>query len=646
MKKLVLIVCTLVLLIGCKSEEKKPESVDDSKQEIQTLKEKEYSPYVGDYEPTPLPVGYDKPLWGDTHLHTSYSTDAGMIGNTLGPEEAYKFARGEEVIAAQGLPVRLIRPLDFLVVADHAENLGLAAMISESNADLLKNEWGKAIHDMVKEGKEHEAFQKWIGEGITTNIDPINEPSMTRTAWDREIVFADKYNEPGKFTAMIGFEWTSVNTKELPGNLHRVVIFRDDAEKASTVLPFSTYDSYDPEDLWEYMDNYEKNTGGSVLAIAHNGNLSNGLMFPEERRLNGKPIDKDYVTKRARFERLYEVTQIKGDGEAHPFMSPNDEFADYGSWDKSDIAGFNPKEDWMLPLEYGRSALQIGMQLEAKFGVNPYKFGMIGSTDSHTSLATTREENFYGKVAYLEPSADRWNHVLIGSLSGDDELSSYSYETIGAGLAAVWSKENTREGIFDAMKKKETYATTGTRIIVRFFGGWDFNNGDLGDDFVANGYEKGVPMGGDLNFAEGQKSPSFTVRSTKDIDGANLDRMQMIKGWIDDNGERQERIYDLAVSDNREIGANGRCTTPVGNTVNVKDASYANDIGDIGFETVWTDPDFNPKHSAFYYIRVLEIPTPTWQAYDSKFYNIKMDEKVEMMAQERAYTSPIWYNPK
>ncbi len=645
MKKLVLIVCTLLLLIGCKSEVKKTESIDNSKQETQTLKEKEYSPYVGDYEPTSLPDGYDKPLWGDTHLHTSYSTDAGMIGNTLGPEDAYKFAMGEQVIASHGVAVRLIRPLDFLVIADHAENLGTAPMIAESNPILLENKFGKTLHDLVKADKGHDAFQKWVAT-VAMNTDSINSPEMMRTAWDRELAFADEYNDPGKFTAMIGFEWTSINTPKLPGNLHRVVIFRDGAEKAKTVLPFSTFDSYDPEDLWKYMDNYEKNTGGSVLAIAHNGNLSNGLMFPDEKRLNGKPIDKDYVTTRARFEPLYEVTQIKGDGEAHPFMSPNDEFADYGSWDKSDIAGLNPKEDWMLPYEYTRSALQIGMQLEDKLGVNPYKFGMIGGTDSHTSLATTREENFFGKASHLEPEADRWKHVLIGSLSGDDNLSSYSYETIGAGLAAVWSKENTREAIYDAMENKETYATTGTRIIVRFFGGWDFNNSDLGDDFVANGYEKGVPMGGDLNFAKGQKSPSFTVRTTKDIDGANLDRMQMIKGWIDDNGERQERIYDLAVSDNREIGANGRCTTPVGNTVNVKDASYANDIGDIGFETVWIDPDFNPKHSAFYYIRVLEIPTPTWQAYDSKFYNIEMDEKVEMMAQERAYTSPIWYLPK
>ena len=634
MKKLSLVALIVSLAFAC--DQSVPEEPSEKT---------EYSPYVGDYKPSPLTEGYDKPLWGDTHLHTSYSTDAGMIGNTLGPEEAYKFARGEEVIASHGVSVKLIRPLDFLVVADHAENLGTAPMIAESNPLLLENKFGKALHDLVKADKGHDAFQKWVAS-VAMNADSINSPEMMRTAWDREIAYADQYNDPGKFTALIGFEWTSINTPELPGNLHRVVIFRDDGEKAKTVLPFSTFDSYDPEDLWKYMDNYEKNTGGSILAIAHNGNLSNGLMFPDDKRLNGEPIDKNYVTTRARFEPLYEVTQIKGDGEAHPFMSPNDEFADYGSWDKSDIAGLNPKEDWMLPYEYTRSALQIGMQLEDKLGVNPYKFGMIGSTDAHTSLATTREENFFGKASHLEPDSSRWKHVLIGSLSGDDNLSSYSYETIGAGLAAVWANENTREGIYDAMKNKETYATTGTRIILRFFGGWDFEESDLGEKLVANGYEKGVPMGGDLSVNRTDKSPSFAVRTSKDPDGANLDRLQMIKGWIDDNGDRQERIYDLAVSDERLIGKDGRCLTPVGSTVDVKNAKYINDIGDIKFESVWTDPDFNPAHRAFYYVRVLEIPTPTWQAYDSKYYNVQMAENVEMSAQERAYSSPIWYNPK
>lgn len=631
-------------MLACKSESKHDDNTHHS-EEPRTINGENFSPYVGEYEPTPLPENYDKPLWGDTHLHTSYSTDAGMIGNRLGPEEAYKLAKGEEVVASHGFPVRLIRPLDFLVISDHAENLGLAPLIDESNPQLLENEWGKAVHDLVKAGKPNEAFQKWIGDAVTPGVDQINDKAMSQSIWEREITFADQYNEPGKFTAMIGFEWTSIATNEAPGNLHRVVVFRDDAEKAKTVLPYSTFDSYDPEDLWQYMANYEKNTGGSILAIAHNGNVSNGIMFPMERRLNGEPIDKNYVESRAKYEPLYEVTQIKGDGEAHPLLSPNDEFSNYGNWDKSDIVGMRPKEDWMLQYEYARTALQNGLILEEKFGTNPYKFGMIGSSDSHTSLATTREENFYGKASHLEPEADRWEHVIIGSLSGDPKLSSYSYETIGAGLAAVWSEENTRTGIFDAMTRKETYATTGTRIIVRMFGGWDFADADLNDDYVKTGYEKGVPMGGDLTNAPNGKAPSFMIKSSKDIDGANLDRVQVVKGWVE-NGERKERIYDVAVSDDRIIDKSGRCTTLVGNTVNVADASYTNSIGDVELQAVWTDPDFDPNLRAFYYVRVLEIPTPTWQAYDAKRFGVKMPETVEMMAQERAYTSPIWYTPK
>ena len=583
--------------------------------------------------------------WGDTHLHTSYSTDAGMLGNTLGPEEAYRFARGEEVLSAHGLRARLIRPLDFLVVADHAANLGLAALIAESNPELLKNEWGRRVHDLVKSGNEREAFQAWV-TAASTYQDPINNPKAMRTIWEREIDFADQYNEPGRFTALIGYEWTSIGTRQAPGNLHRVIIFKDGADKVKQVLPFSIYDSYDPEDLWEYMANYEESTGGTVLAIAHNGNLSNGLMFPVER-LNGQPVDRGYAEARARFEPLYEVTQIKGDGEAHPFLSPNDEFADYGTWDKADIAGFKAKEDWMLQYEYARSALQIGMQLEQKLGVNPFKFGMIGSTDAHTSLATTREENFYGKTPHLEPRADRWEDYVIRALSGDDALSSYSYETIGSGLAAVWARENTREGLFDAMQKKETYGTTGTRITVRFFGGWDYGDDEVfRPDAVSIGYQKGVPMGGDLaTRPAGRQAPVFMVGALKDPWSGNLDRIQIVKGWIDGNGERQERVYDVAVSDGRTIGADGRARTPVGNTVDVADASYLNSIGDAELRAVWTDPDFNPNHRAFYYARVLEIPTPTWQAYDSKFYGITMPETVTMFSQERAYTSPIWYTP-
>jgi hypothetical protein len=493
--------------------------------------EKIYSPYV---ERTMVDSDFAEGVyWGDTHLHTSYSTDSGMMGNKLDPEKAYRFALGEEVVASHGERVRLIRPLDFLVVADHAENLGLAPFIAESNPELLKSEWGREMHDLVKAGNSRDAFQKWLSEAVTPGTDPIDNPKMMRSVWDRQIAFADKYNEPGRFTALIGFEWTSIATNEAPGNLHRVVIFKDGRDKVSRVVPFSAFDSADPEGLWEYMQGYEDSTGGSVLAIAHNGNVSNGLMFPVER-LNGKPVDRAYAEARARFEPLYEVTQIKGDGEAHPMLSPNDEFADYGTWDKSDIVGLNPKEDWMLKYEYARSALQVGMQLEEKLGVNPYKFGMVGSTDAHTSLATTREENFFGKAAHLEPEANRWEHTIIASLSGNPELSSYSYESLAGGLAAVWARENTREGIFNGMQKKETYATTGTRIVVRFFGGWDYGADEVyRPDAVAIGYRKGVPMGGDLpTRPAGSKAPVFMVHQGLDrragrTPGENLRRSRL-----------------------------------------------------------------------------------------------------------------------
>jgi len=602
-----------------------------------------YSPYV---ERTARDNRFSEGLyWGDTHLHTSYSTDAGMIGNTLPPEQAYRFARGEEVITSTGQRARLIRPLDFLVVSDHAANLGLAPLIAEANPDLLATEYGRKFYDMVNAGEGYEAFRTWGFEGVAQNRDLINSPEMARTVWDREIAAADEYNQPGVFTAFIGYEWTSLNKPGSPSNLHRVVIFKDDSEKAGQIIPFTTFDSYDPEDLWEWMARYEQDTGGRVLAIPHNGNLSNGIMFSVER-LNGRRINKDYAESRARWEPLYEVTQIKGDGETHPKLSMTDEFADYGTWDKGDIAGFQPKEEWMLQYEYARSALQIGLQEEERIGVNPFKFGMIGSTDAHTSLASTREENYWGKFAGTEPAPDRWEHYVIQAASGDESLSTFAWEEVASGLAAVWARENSREAIFEAMQRKETYATTGTRITVRFFGGWDYAADDVyRPDAVAIGYRKGVPMGGDLSGSTSTSgAPVFMVGAMKDPTGARLDRIQIIKGWVDEDGERHERIFDVACAD-RDINAENQCDSPVGDTVDEENASFLNNIGDAELRAVWTDPDFDADDHAVYYARVLEIPTPTWQAFDAKYFGIKMPEQVPLSHQERAYTSPIWYTP-
>ena len=597
--------------------------------------EADYSPYVDRNIP-------DRVFWGDTHLHTSYSPDAGLVGNTLGPEEAYRFARGEEVTASSGLRAKLLRPLDFLVVSDHAEYIGLADLIRSSDPALLADPIGKRWHDLFRSGPEgaYKAFVEILGSA-TSRQEQFRGDAIKRSIWERFTATAERYNEPGRFSAFIGFEWSSLPKGN---NLHRVVIFRDDAERARQVLPYSLFDSEDPEDLWTYLAAYEKKTNGRVLAIPHNGNLSNGLMFAE-KTFTGRPIDRAYAETRMKWEPLVEVTQIKGDGETHPFLSSEDEFADYENWDKGNLNLSKLKEKWMLQHEYARSALKLGLKLEQQAGANPFKFGMIGSTDSHTSLAATREENYFGKFAQTEPRADRYKHAFMKS-PVDPKVTVLSSEEVASGLAAVWARENTREAIFDAMERKEVYATTGTRIQVRVFAGWDFTADEVQrPDFAEQGYRRGVPMGGDLTNASKGKAPTFMVRALRDVDGANLDRIQIIKGWLDKNGKLHEKIYDVAVSDGRKIGKDGRARKAVGNTVDVKNATYTNTIGDPLLTAYWKDSDFDPNERAFYYVRVIEIPTPRWTAYDAKRFGITMPANVKMIVQDRAYTSPIWYTP-
>jgi len=590
---------------------------------------KEYSPYAEDHFPNQV-------YFGDTHLHSAWSTDAGMAGATLGPDVAYRISRGETVTSHLGWKVKLVRPLDFLVLADHAENLGLSDYIQRSDPIILGNETGKRWHDMVKAGNGYDAFLEWLRAG---EQDLINEPRMARSVWDRVTDNADAYYQPGVFTTFHGFEWTSH-----PGgnNMHRVVVFRDGKERTSQVVPFSQFDSVDPEDLWNYLKNYEQTTGGRALSIPHNGNLSNGLMFALEP-YSGRRMNESYAQTRIRFEPVVEVTQQKGDGETHPFLSPDDQFADFETLDKGNINGTQAKTQGMLAAEYAREALKRGLQLEERLGTNPYKFGMIGSTDNHTALPTPREENNFSKASFAEPSAERFKHPLVQA--PDPALSIMLTDVGAAGLAAVWARENTRESIWDAMARKETFATTGTRLRVRVFGGWDFTPEEVvRPDFARSGYARGVPMGGDLANAPQGKAPRFMVRALRDPDGANLDRIQMVKGWLDDSGDLHEKVYDVAVSDDRTI-SNGVASAPVGNTVDVADASYTNTIGDSLLSAYWQDPDFDPEERAFYYVRVLEIPTPRWTAYDAKFFDVDMPEDTVMQLQERAYTSPIWYTP-
>jgi len=602
-----------------------------------TFKNPGYSPYAGRAFPTRV-------YWGDTHLHTSNSLDAVAFGVRIGPEEAFRLARGEEITATHGERVKLSRPLDWLVVADHSDGIGAMLEIVAGNPMLLKDPTVRDWHNRINKGGD---------TALAATMDVINSFALgklpevlksedfTRTIWDRYLKTAEQYNEPGRFTTIIGYEWTST---ENGNNLHRNVLYRDGADLARRMLPYTTSESFDPEDLWKWMERYEEKTGGKVLALAHNGNLSNGIMFPVETNpATGKPLSANYTKERMRWEPLYEVTQIKGDGETHPFLSPNDEFAGYEIWDQGNLNLSVVKSDKMLQYEYAREALKNGLKLEAKLGTNPYKFGMVGSTDAHTALAAVEEENFFGKHSGNEPNPKRTDHIIAQF----GERKYMGWDMAASGYAAVWATENTREALFDAMMRKEVYATTGPRMLVRFFGGWEFTADDAMNRLPAEvGYKKGVSMGGDLSDAPAGKAPTFLVGAMKDPLSGNLDRIQIIKGWLDKKGKTHEKVYDVAWSDSdtRKPGANGKLPA-VGNTVDIAKATWTNTIGDPELITVWTDPDFDPKQRAVYYARVIEIPTPRWTAYDAKRFGIKMPKEVEMITQERAYTSPIWYTP-
>ncbi len=609
------------------------------KEAVKKAFKKPYSPYAGRTYPT-------RPLFGDTHLHTSYSFDAGAFGCRLGPRDAYRFARGEELTASMGERVRLARPLDFLVVTDHSDNMGFFPQLLAGDPKILADPQGRKWYNMIGEGKGADAAIEMItafsrGKFPTALLSLPGTPAY-RQAWRDIIAAADEANLPHRFTAFIGYEWTS-NTGG--NNLHRNVIFRDDGTRARLVEPLITLrplGSDDPRDLWKWMAAYEAKTGGSVLAIAHNGNLSNGRMFPLVDTFTGKALDRAYAAERARREPLYEATQIKGDGETHPFLSPTDEFAAFERWDKGNLDLSELKKNEMLVYEYARSALKNGLKLESELGVNPYKFGMVGSTDSHTGLATADQDNFFGKTSSSEPSPTRAAHPFLKT----DTATIMGWEQVASGYAAVWATDNTREAIFDAMERRETYATTGPRIAVRFFGGWEFEPRDAKNRMPASiGYAKGVPMGGDLREAPADKSPTFLVAALKDPIGANLDRIQVVKGWLDKQGALHEKIYDVVWSDGRKPDAKTGKLPPVGNTVDIAEATWSNSIGAPELITVWKDPDFDASLRAFYYARVIEIPTPRWTAYDANRFGARMAGDVPMTAQQRAYTAPIWYTP-
>ncbi len=598
-----------------------------------------YSPAVNRNFPT-------RPLFGDTHLHTAISLDAGMAGATLSPREAYRFARGEMVTSSTGLPAKLTRPLDFLVVADHSDLMGFFPLLAAGDPFMLADPTGRRWYDMMQAGKGAEAAFEVIaafskGEfPKAISIEPGT--SAFRTVWEELVDAAEEFNDPGRFSAIIGYEWTS----QAANNIHRNVIYRDGGDIARRVEPFTVTpplgSPYEP-DLWKWMANYEAQTGGRVLAIPHNGNVSNGMMFPLIQPFTDKPVDQAYVEARARWEPVYEVTQMKGDGETHPLLSPNDEFADFERWDRGNLDVSVAKTPEMLPHEYARSGLLLGLQLEKEFGTNPFKFGMIGSTDAHTSLAAVEEDNFFGKVVPMEPNPERLTRPFISN--AETGLKIMEWEVSSSGYAAVWATANTREAIFDAMERREVYATTGPRMVVRFFAGYDFSPEDASSRNPAMiGYTKGVPMGGDLRSDPNGRAPTFLVAALKDPIGANLDRYQIIKGWMDADGKLNEKVYDVAWTGDRIPGPDGKVPA-VGNTVDVENATWTNTIGGPELVAVWTDPEFDPAQNAFYYGRVIEIPTPRWTAYDAHYFGTTPLAGTKMMLQERAYTSPIWYTP-
>ncbi|TNF73326.1 MAG: DUF3604 domain-containing protein [Acidobacteria bacterium] len=605
--------------------------------------ENDYSPYAGRDYPAQV-------FFGDTHHHTANSGDAFMNGDRLGPEEAYRFARGEEVVSSTGVRVKLSRPMDFLVISDHAEGLGVMYEVYNGNPVMMADETLARWNKMMKAGgKEAAEAQNELvsAQAQGTLPAPITDPKVVgpvvKTVWEAHTETAERFNEPGRFTAMIGYEWTSV-----PGgnNLHRNVLFRDNKDKADQIIPYNAWQSEDPEKLWEWMATYEEKTGGRALAIPHNGNLSNGRMF-ELSTFEGQPLTRDYAERRTRWERLQEVMQTKGNSETHPTLSPNDEFANFGiaGWEYGNLTmEGEPESPEMRPFMYLRSGLQVGLAQERELGANPFKFGMIGGTDVHNSLTSIEEDNFFGKHVIQEPHAERWEHVSKQGFGN----TRYTWHYTAAGYAAVWATENTREALWDAMWRREVYATSGTRLTVRFFGGWDFETEDAATRYVADiGYEKGVPMGADLPVVpDGSKAPSFLVAAMKDPLSGNLDRIQIVKGWLDAQGNTHEQVYDVAWgdADRRRPGADGKLP-PVGDTVDVARATWTDTIGDPDLATVWQDPNFDPTEPAFYYVRVIEIPTPRWTAYDALRFGIEMALEVPMKHQEQAWTSPIWYNP-
>jgi len=573
--------------------------------------------------------------FGEQHLHTQDSPDAYSMGTRNTVEDAYKYAKGEAILKnTSNVMVQKKTPYDWVAITDHAEYMGIFPQLSDPNSELLKKHADNKIIKMILSGdpkKGDEAFGLIAGGVTTNNPDPdFNDPEITKSVWQKHKDLANKYYEPGKFTTFIAFEWSSIPANQ---NLHRNVFFRDGKGPDA---PFSAFDSDRPEDLWTYMQ-VQRDIGHEVFAIPHNPNLSNGLMFAP-RNSDGMPIDKRYAKRRASYEVATEIIQTKGSSDTHPALSPNDEFADFEQY--KHLIGSNPPVVGKINYSFVREALINGVGYQEYLGVNPFKLGIVAGADAHTGFSDNEEFNYTGVHGNLDKTA-------AIRLSGAGTTAGESALVFGTpGATGVWADENTREGIFDGIKRRESYGTSGPLIRVRFFGGWDYKaNLDKDPDFVKKAYANGVPMGGDLPHKPSTvKAPTFVVWAMKDPESGNLDRVQIIKGWYE-NGYPQEQVYDVVWSDDRKKDSKTGKLFPVGNTVDVQTATYTNDIGDSQLSATWTDPDFKPEHHAVYYVRVLEIPTPRWSTYDAVALGINPPEGVALTIRERAWSSPIWYTP-
>jgi hypothetical protein len=567
--------------------------------------------------------------FGETHVHTSWSFDAYVFGNMkAGPEDAYKFAMGEPIMHPAGYQVKITHPLDFMAVTDHAEYVGTVPLANDPTSDISKLPVAEKLR--VRSKEDIMKVYGFLGDSIAKNqaIPELTSPEVAGGVWKQIVAAADKYYRPGTFTTFVAYEWSSTPDNR---NLHRNIIFKD--SKKVPAAPFSALDSDHPEDLWNWMDSQRK-AGNDLLAISHNANLSDGIMFPLEVDSKHRPIDAAWAQERVNNEPLTEIHQLKGTSETTPVLSPNDEFADY------ELLNYLLGGAERTPKIHGsyiREAWQNGLAMQDSRGYNPYKMGVVGASDSHNTAAGYSQSDYFGGHGLLDASPQQ-------RLSGKKEAGLNTGLLSTAGLGGVWAEENTRESIFAAMQRKETFGTSGVRIKVRFFGGWDYKSDVLSQrDWVKTGYAKGVPMGGDLPPKTGQ-APTFVVWAVKDPDDGNLDRIQIIKGWTK-SGQIFEKIYDVAWSGNRKPDpATGRVPA-VGNTVDVKNATYTNTIGAVELKKVWRDPDFDPSLHAFYYARILQIPTPRWTTYDAKKLGVPPPNWVAATVQERAWTSPIWYSP-